>query len=201
MTSPEHPLPIVVGISGSSGALLGRRAVEILVELGYRVHLTYTDACKQVWPEEVGIPFMDDLKRWTGELGVKAFKPEDFRAPMSSGSFPTMGMIVIPCSMRTVSSIARAGSSNLLERAADVTIKEGRRLVLIPRETPLSVLHLENMLTLARLGVRIVPPIPQYYLRLNTMEEVIDTLVRRCLTALDIQEALPTSRRWRAEDV
>lgn len=199
-TEQSHPIPIVVGISGSSGALLGRRAVELLVELGYQVMLTYTDAVKQVWPEEVGLPFNDDLKRWTSELGVRAFKPEDFRAPMSSGSFQTMGMIVIPCSMRTVSAIAHGTSSNLLERSADVIIKEGRRLVIVPRETPLSVIHLDNLLTLARLGVRVVPPMPQFYLRPTGVDEIVDTMVRRCVSMLDIPEALPPSRRWRSEE-
>ena len=126
-------LPIVVGISGSSGALLGRRAVEVLGALARPVHLTYTPACRQVWPEEVGHPLDDDLALWRERYGVRICEPDDFRAPMSSGSFPTAGMIVIPCSMRTVSAIAYGTSSNLLERAADVTIKEGRRLVVVPR--------------------------------------------------------------------
>ena len=144
--------PVVVGISGSSGALLGRRAVEVLGELGRPVHLTYTPACRQVWPEEVGHPLDDDLAQWRARYEVRVCEPDDFRAPMSSGSFPTSGMIVIPCSMRTVSAIAYGTSSNLLERAADVTIKEGRRLVVVPREAPLSAIHLENLLRLARWG-------------------------------------------------
>ncbi len=201
MTPTDRSLPIVVGISGSSGAQLGRRAVEVLAELGFRIYLTYTDACAQVWPEEIGMPFEQDRARWVNELGVKTFAPMDFRAPISSGSFPTRGMIVIPCSMRTLSSIAHAGSTNLLERAADVTIKEGRRMVLVPRETPVSALHLENMLALARLGVRIVPPIPQYYLHFDSVADVIDTLVRRILTTLDIPEALPPSRRWHGDEI
>lgn len=189
-------LPIVVGISGSSGALLGRRAVEVLGALARPVHLTYTPACRQVWPEEVGHPLDDDLALWRERYGVRICEPDDFRAPMSSGSFPTAGMIVIPCSMRTVSAIAYGTSSNLLERAADVTIKEGRRLVVVPREAPLSAIHLENLLRLARLGVRVVPPIPQFYTRPQSADEIIDRIARRAVAQLDIPAALPHSARW-----
>src|SRR6185437_16060918 len=138
-------LPIIVGISGSSGAALARRAVEILGALGTPMHITYTPACRQVWPDEVGHPFNDDLADWKRRFGARVFNSENFRAPMSSGSFLTAGMLVIPCSMRTVSAIAQGLSSNLLERAADVVIKEGRPLALVPREAPLSAIHLENM--------------------------------------------------------
>jgi 4-hydroxy-3-polyprenylbenzoate decarboxylase len=192
--------PLVVGISGSSGALLGRRAVEVLGELGRPMHLTYTSACHQVWPEEVGHPLEEDLALWQKRFAVRVFGPEDFRAPMSSGSFLTAGMLVVPCSMRSVSAIAHGASSNLLERAADVTIKEGRLLVVVPRETPLSAIHLENLLKLARLGVRVVPPIPQFYTRPQTAAEVIDRIVRRAITQLGIPEALPPGARWRSQE-
>jgi 4-hydroxy-3-polyprenylbenzoate decarboxylase len=109
-------------------------------------------------------------------------------------------MIVIPCSMRTVSAIALGSSTNLLERAADVVLKEGRPLVLVPREAPLSAIHLENMLKLARLGVRIVPPMPQFYLRPQTADEVVDRIVRRCLAVLGVAEALPPEMRWRGDE-
>jgi 4-hydroxy-3-polyprenylbenzoate decarboxylase len=194
--------PLVVGISGSSGALLARRAMEVLRELSVPVHLTYTAACRQVWPDEVGYPLNDDLARWKETPGVHIWSTDDFRAPMSSGSFLTRGMLVVPCSMRTVSAIAHGASSNLLERAADVTIKEGRLLVVVPRETPLSAIHLENLLALARLGVRVVPPVPQFYTRPQTADEVIDRIVRRAIAQLGLPEALPASMRWRsaAED-
>ena len=192
--------PMVVGISGSSGALLAVRTVEVLGELGIAMHITYTRACRQVWPEEVGRLLADDLADWKQRFGARVFNPEDFRAPMSSGSFETRGMLVVPCSMRTVSAIANGSSSNLLERAADVTIKEGRPLLLVPRESPLSAIHLENLLKLARLGVRIVPPMPQFYLRPRTTEELLDRIARRTLAVLGIQEALPASMRWRSEE-
>jgi 4-hydroxy-3-polyprenylbenzoate decarboxylase len=191
---------VVVGISGSSGAALARRAVEVLGELGIPVHLTYTPACRQVWPDELGHPLNDDLTEWKRRYALRIFNPDDFRAPISSGSFRTAGMLVIPCSMRTVSALAVGASSNLLERAADVVIKEARPLVLVPRESPLSAIHLENLLKLARMGVRIVPPLPSFYLRSQTVEEMIDAMTRRALASLGIEEALPASQRWRGDE-
>jgi 4-hydroxy-3-polyprenylbenzoate decarboxylase len=193
-------LPVIVGMTGSSGAVLAVRAVEVLGEMGIPMHITYTAACRQVWPDEVGRLIQDDLAQWKQRFGAKVFNPDDFRAPMSSGSFLTAGMIVIPCSMRTVSAIAVGASSNLVERAADVVLKEQRPLVLVPREAPLSAIHLENLLKLARLGVRIVPPVPQFYLRPQSYEEMVDAMVRRSLAALGLPEALPVGLRWRGDE-
>jgi 4-hydroxy-3-polyprenylbenzoate decarboxylase len=192
--------PLIVGVTGASGVVMACRAIEVLGELGIPMHITYTQACRQVWPDEIGHPLNDDLADWKRRFGARVFNAEDFRAPMSSGSFQTSGMIVIPCSMRTVSAIAQGLSSNLLERAADVVLKESRPLVLVPREAPLSAIHLENLLKLARLGVRIVPPMPQFYLRPQTAAEVVDRMVRRCLAVLGIDEALPTDMRWRGDE-
>lgn len=192
--------PLIVGVSGASGVVMACRAIEILGELGVPIHISYTQACRQVWPDEIGHPLSDDLAEWKRRYGARVFNPDDFRAPMSSGSFLTSGMLVIPCSMRTVSAIAQGLSSNLLERAADVVLKEGRPLALVPREAPLSAIHLENMLKLARLGVRIIPPMPQFYLRPQTADEVVDRIVRRCLAVLGIEEALPPEMRWRGDE-
>ena len=192
--------PLIVGVSGASGVVMACRAIEILGELGVPMHVTYTQACRQVWPDEIGHPLNDDLAGWKRRYGARVFNPDDFRAPMSSGSFLTSGMLVIPCSMRTVSAIAQGLSSNLLERAADVVLKEGRPLALVPREAPLSAIHLENMLKLARLGVRIIPPMPQFYLRPQTADEVVDRIVRRCLAVLGIEDALPPEMRWRGDE-
>ncbi len=193
-------LPVIVGISASSGAALAKRAIEILGELGVPMHITYTQACRQVWPDEIGHLLSDDLAEWKTRYHARVFNPDDFRAPMSSGSFRTAGMLVIPCSMRTVSAIAHGSSTNLLERAADVVLKEQRPLTLVPRETPLSAIHLENLLTLARLGVRIAPPMPQFYLRPQTADEVIDLMARRALSVLGFEEALPDESRWRGDE-
>ena len=198
-TGAKRP-PVVVGITGSSGVALAVRAVEVLGALGVPIHIAYTAACKQVWPDELGRPIADDLADWKRRFGARVFNPDDFRAPASSGSFATAGMIVVPCSMRTVAAVAAGLSSNLVERAADVTIKEGRPLVLVAREAPLSAIHLENLLKLARLGVRIVPPVPQFYLHPQTMDEMVDRLARRALAILGIAEALPPDMRWRGDE-
>lgn len=192
--------PVIIGITGSSGVALAIRTVELLGELGAPLHIAYTQACRQVWPDEVGHTIADDLASWKTRFGARAFNPDDFRAPMSSGSFHTAGMIVVPCSMRTVSAIASGLSSNLVERAADVTIKEGRQLLLVPREAPLSAIHLENLLKLARLGVRIVPPMPQFYLRPQTADEIVDRVVRRMLAVFGFEAALPEQMRWRGDE-
>lgn len=192
--------PLIIGISGASGVVMACRAVQVLGELGIPMHITYTQACRQVWPDEIGHPLNDDLADWKRRFGARVFNADDFRAPMSSGSFATSGMIVIPCSMRTISAIAVGASTNLLERAADVVLKEGRPLVLVPREAPLSAIHLENMLKLARLGVRIVPPMPQFYLHPQTADEIVDRMVRRCLAVLGIDRALPLGMRWRGDE-
>ena len=192
--------PLIIGVSGASGVVMACRAVEVLGELSIPMHVTYTQACRQVWPDELGHPLNDDLAAWKRRFGVRVFNPDDFRAPMSSGSFLTSGMLVIPCSMRTVAAIAQGLSSNLLERAADVVLKEGRPLALVPREAPLSAIHLENMLKLARLGVHIIPPMPQFYLRPQTADEVVDRIVRRCLAVMGVEEALPAEMRWRGND-
>jgi 4-hydroxy-3-polyprenylbenzoate decarboxylase len=192
--------PVIVGITGSSGAALAIRTVEVLGELSVPLHITFTRACRQVWPDETGRLLADDLAQWKARYGARVFNPDDFRAPISSGSFQTAGMLVVPCSMRTVSAIANGLSSNLLERAADVVLKEGRPLLLMPREAPLSAIHLENLLKLARLGVRIVPPVPQFYLRPQTADEIVDRIVRRTLAVFGYQEALPAALRWRGDE-
>jgi 4-hydroxy-3-polyprenylbenzoate decarboxylase len=196
----EASAPVIVGITGSSGAALARRAVELLAEVGCEVHVAYTRPVHQVWPDEIGRPLLDDVAEWKSRLGVQVFGPEDFRAPMSSGSFLTAGMLIMPCSMRTVSAVARGASTNLVERAADVTIKEGRRLVLVPREAPLSAIHLENLVLLARLGVRILPPVPQFYSKPQTLDEVVDRIARRAVAQLGFESALPPELRWRSGD-
>src|SRR5258708_1301187 len=188
------------GSSGSGGGVRACRSVGGLGDLGIPMHITYTPACRQVWPDEIGRVLADDLADWKRRFGARVFNPDDFRAPMSSGSYRTAGMIVVPCSMRTVSAIASGASANLLERAADVVLKEHRPLVLVPRETPLSAIHLENLLKLARLGVHIVPPIPQFYLRPHSFKEVVESMARRALVSLGIDEALPAAQRWRGDE-
>jgi 4-hydroxy-3-polyprenylbenzoate decarboxylase len=183
-------LPVVVGITGASGHLLVRRCIERLLDYGYPILLLATGPGRRVWREELDEDLTQALVGWQQRGSVSQLSINDIGAPVASGGLVTHGMLVAPCSMGTVSGIATGASGNLLERAADVTIKEFRPLVLVPRETPLSVIHLENLLKLARIGARIVPPMPAFYLKPQSVVEAVEQLVPRVLSALAIPEAL-----------
>ena len=182
--------PVVVGITGASGHLLVRRCVDKLIEYGYPILVVCTGPGARVWREELEEDFGAAVAAWKARGEVTQFNVNDIGAPIASGGLVTQGMVVAPCSMGTLSGICTGAAGNLLERAADVTIKEYRPLVLVPRETPLSAIHLSNMLELARIGVRIVPPMPAFYLRPTTVDDIVDALVPRVLSALAIPEAL-----------
>ncbi len=185
-------LPIVVGVTGASGSALAKRCIEMLVELERPVIVVCTPAGQLTWQYEMGAPFRD----WLKTTPARQFNIRDVAAPIASGSFPTGGMAIVPCSMNSLAAVALGLSSNLLERAADVTIKESRPLVLVPRESPLSVIHLTNLLTLARLGVRIVPPMPPFYARPTTLGDVIEHIAGRVLVALGVRTELPYDQQW-----
>ena len=189
-----------VGISGASGSVLAKRAVEWLLGRSYRVLLTATDAAARVWADELESELGASVAGWSRTGLLRYYGPAEIGAPIASGTYPVAGMLVIPASMATVSAIAHGTSSNLLTRAADVSIKERRRLVLVPRETPLSAIHLQNLLTLAQLGVVILPPIPAFYLRLRGVDDVVDFIVARALDALGVPDALAPQQRYKGEE-
>jgi 4-hydroxy-3-polyprenylbenzoate decarboxylase len=191
--------PVVVGITGASGHLLVRRCVGRLIEYGYPILVVCTGPGARVWREELEEDFATAVAAWRSAGEVTQYNVNDIGAPIASGGLVTQGMLVAPCSMGTLSGIATGAAGNLLERAADVTIKEFRTLVLVPRETPLSAIHLGNMLELARIGVRIVPPMPAFYLRPKTVEDVVEALVPRVLSALGIPEALDEPVAYQAQ--
>ncbi|AEI41343.1 UbiX family flavin prenyltransferase [Paenibacillus mucilaginosus] len=193
--------PWVVGITGASGAAYGVRLCRFLLEAGEDIHLVVTDAGWRVLKEELGW----DVSRRKETLeeqfapgqttGRLEYVPnQDIGAKTASGSFRTQGMVVVPCSMGTLSGIAHGASDNLLERTADVMLKEGRKLILVPRETPLHAIHLENMLKLARLGVRIIPAMPAFYQGPQTVDDLIDFMVGKILDCMEINHEL--YRRW-----
>lgn len=181
--------PIIVGVTGASGHLLARMLVDQLLHYRYPVIAVATGAGQRVWREELDVDFSTSIVAWQGRGSVTTYPLGDIGAPIASGGLHTVGMIVVPCSMGTLSGIATGAAGNLLERAADVTLKESRALTLVPRETPFNAIHLENMLKLARLGVRIVPPLPAFYLKPATMEEAMRHLVPRVLAVHGIPEA------------
>ncbi len=191
-------LPVVVGITGASGAALAAATVDLLLERGYRVVASASSASRIVWNREMEESFGEALERWR-ESGLFTFYPAGrIDAPIASGSVPAHGMAVVPCSMATLAAIAHGLSDNLIRRAADVCLKERRPLVLVPRETPLSPIHLENMAKLARLGVTVLPPEPPFYLKPQTIDEIVDHIAHRVIGALGLADALPPEMRYQA---
>ncbi|WP_424766238.1 UbiX family flavin prenyltransferase [Paenibacillus sp. sgz302251] len=191
----------VVGITGASGSIYGIRLIEELLRLDCQVHLIITEAGWRVLKEEMGWETSRRaaaLEQRFGEAvqnGRLVFHPNaDIGATIASGSFRVQGMVIMPCSMGTLSSIAHGSSNNLMARAADVMMKENRTLLLVPRETPLHAIHLENMLTLARLGVRMIPAMPAFYYKPQSMAEMIDFMVGKVLDNMNIEHDL--YRRW-----
>ena len=178
--------PYIVAITGASGVGYGWRLVEALGELKIPVELVVSDAAKIVMREEMG----NEAKLPEASRLLRIHDFHDFTAPIASGSYPTEGMVVIPCSMGTLGAIASGLSQNLIHRAADCAIKEGRKLILVPRETPLSAIHLENMLKLSRLGVRIVPAMPAFYSGRQSIQDLVDFIAGKALDQMDIPHAL-----------
>ncbi len=178
--------PYVVAVTGASGAVYAERLLEVLGERNIPVELVISDTAKKVIAEESNgnFAFLENSK------SIRVYNFYDFTASIASGSYPTAGMVIIPCSMGTLGAIAAGLSQNLIHRAADCTIKEGRKLILVPRETPLSAIHLENMLKLSRLGVRIVPPMPAFYSARNTVRDLIDFVVGKVLDQMDLTHML-----------
>lgn len=181
---------LIVGMTGATGAPLGVALLKILRDLGgVETHLVLSKWAKTTI--ELETPYSS---REVMEMADVVHGPADQAATLSSGSFHTDGMIVIPCSMKTLAGIRAGYAEGLIGRAADVTLKENRRLVLVPRETPLSTIHLENMLALSRLGVSLVPPMPAFYNHPALIDDVIDHVVARVLDQFGL--ASPKANRW-----
>jgi len=182
---------VVVGISGASGAALGIRVIEILAELNAQIDLVISQAAERTIAEELGTSALDRIN----ELPACRHRAFDIGASIASGSTATSGMIVAPCSMRTLSAIAHSLSDNLLVRAADVHLKERRPLVLIARETPLHLGHLRAMTAVTEMGGLIMPPVPAFYHKPATIADLVDQIARRAVDLLHIAPA--TARTWK----
>ncbi len=196
--------PLILGVTGASGLIYAVRAVKHLLTAGHQIDLVASKSVAIVWQAEEGVrmPLEPEQQSqfWRGLAGV----PEagtltchawgNVGATIASGSFRTQGMLILPCSMSTVGKLASGLTPALLERAADVQIKEGRKLVLVPRETPFSLIHLRNLTTLAEAGVRIVPAIPAWYHHPQTIEDLVDFVVARALDQFEL-DCVPL-RRW-----
>jgi 4-hydroxy-3-polyprenylbenzoate decarboxylase len=197
---------VCLALTGASGMPYGLRLLECLLAAGCRVQLLYSQAAQVVARQEMGIELpsrpadakaalLARLPAVDPEM-LAVFGREEWFAPIASGSNPPDAMIVCPCSMGTLAAIAQGLADNLIERAADVVLKEGRKLVLVPRETPFSAIHLENMLRLARAGAVIVPPSPGFYNHPQTVADLVDFVVARILDQIAVPHGL--ARRWGA---
>lgn len=181
---------LVVGITGASGTIYGIRLLEMLRRIRVESHLVVSQAGAVTLACETDLKLKD-----LHALADNIYRPEDIAAPISSGSFPTLGMVIAPCSTRSAAEIATGVTSGLLTRAADVALKERRRLVLIVRETPLHAVHLRNLLTLAELGAVIAPPVPAFYNDPKSIDDLVDHTIGRVLDLFGLES--DTVRRWR----
>jgi 4-hydroxy-3-polyprenylbenzoate decarboxylase len=181
---------LIVGMTGATGAVFGVRLLRNLAELpDVETHLVLSRWARTTIELETGLTVAE-----VSALADVTHRPEDQGAAISSGSFRTDGMVIVPCSMKTLAGIRAGYADGLVGRAADVVLKERRRLVLVPRETPLSEIHLENMLRLARMGVQLVPPMPAFYNHPQSVEDIVDHVVARVLDQFELPA--PAARRW-----
>ena len=192
--------PIVLAITGASGAAYGVRLLRVLLSAGREVHMTISPAAVRVAELELGLSI--DLDRFDAVqlLGAETsgtlvyHHQNDYAAPIASGSFRTAGMVICPCSMGTASAIANGTSRSLIERSADVTLKERRKLILVPRETPLSLIHLRNLTQVTEAGAVVIPAAPGFYHRPTRISELVDFIVQRVLDQLGLE--IEIGKRW-----
>ena len=180
---------LIVGVSGASGIIYAIRLLETLKRLNIEVHLVFSEWAIQNLAYETDLS-LEEVK----SLASYFYGNRELGAAISSGSFKTDGMVVLPCSMKSLSAIAHGYSDSLIVRAADVVLKERRRLILVPRETPLSTIHLSNMLTASQAGAIILPPMPAFYHRPKTIDDIINHTVARILDLLGLESGL--IKRW-----
>jgi len=192
--------PVVVGITGASGAVMARSMVDALLRRDILTVALCSNAGRLVWQEEMGEHFNDTLIEWQEHPAFTHYQINDLRAPVASGTYPTAGMVIMPASMNSIASLAGGLSGNLLLRTADVCLKERRPLVLVPRETPLHSIHLNNMLTLSRMGAVVVPPEPAFYLKPQSIEDIVDFVVARVFVALGLDQAMPEKMQYQGPE-
>lgn len=197
-----------IAITGASGSIYGVRLLEYLLKKGHKVYLTITKEGSLILKEEVGFDWRgsekDVEKKIKRDLKIagayrdknmRFFDEENLFAPISSGSQKVDAMVIIPCSMKTLSGIVHGYTNNLIERSADVMIKEGRPLIIVPRETPLNTIHLRNMLSLSEIGVKIIPAMPGFYNHPRKIDDLINFIVGKVLDSLGIENTI--YRRWK----
>jgi 4-hydroxy-3-polyprenylbenzoate decarboxylase len=182
--------PYILGVTGASGAIYARRLLRHLHDLGAAVHVVATEQGRQVLAYEGHKALLDEAD--------EVYRNDDLFSPIASGSYRHKGMVIAPCSMASLGKIAHGIGDNLLTRAADATLKERRRLIVLPRETPMHAVHLRNPATRCDLGAVVIPPNPALYLKPLTIDDLVDTVLARVLDHLGLDH--PVSRRWREMD-
>lgn len=182
-------MKIIIGISGASGVIYGVKLLEVLKELKVTTYLVITNAAEKIIKLELGKPL-----KYIKALATKCYRNDDLLAPIASGSFQIDGMIIAPCSMKTLGGIANGFSANLLLRAADVTLKQHKTLIIVPRETPLNLIHLENMAKLATAGAIIMPANPAFYHKPATINDLVNYMTGKILDLLGVEHNLYS--RW-----
>ena len=194
---------IIVAITGASGAAYGLRLIKRLAEAGVKQHLLFSNAAEVVLKQETGLSLPQEADQRVSLLSkhlnisaklIHAYALKDWFSPAASGSAGIRKMVIIPCSMGTLARIAGGMSDNLIERSADVILKEKRQLIIVPRETPLSSIHLENMLKLSHMGSHIIPAMPGFYHNPTSIDELIDFVIDRVLDHLDLPN--PETKKW-----
>jgi polyprenyl P-hydroxybenzoate/phenylacrylic acid decarboxylase-like protein len=189
MSERSSELPVLVAMTGATGAIYGIRLLEVLRELEVETHLVVSRWAEATIKTETDRR-VDDVRA----LASVVYDEDDLAAPPASSGFVTAGMVVAPCSMRTLAAVANGFSDNLVQRAAAVHLQERRRLLLLARESPLSVIHLENMLRVAKAGAVVAPPVPAFYAKLHSLDEMVDHTVGRALDQLGVEHE--RIRRW-----
>jgi 4-hydroxy-3-polyprenylbenzoate decarboxylase len=202
-------MELTVAITGASGAIYARRTLQLIAESGMveTINLIMSSTAVTVAQVELGVnlkdPAVHKINDWLGlepeSRLIRFWRLDNMAAKPSSGSYKQAGMLIVPCSMGTIGAIASGAGTNLIHRAADVTLKEGRKLVLVPRETPFNSIHLENMLKLSRAGARILPASPGFYHRPSTVEELVEHLCYRILDQFDIPHSKKS--QWTGDEV
>ena len=192
----KEPNRVVIGVTGASGSILAAKTIEKLISIGTPVSIITSNPARMVWNHEMDESYGESIEKWSDSGLVELHGIGELTAPIASGSYPTLGMAIVPSSMATISALANGLSDNLIRRAADVCLKEKRPLVLVPRESPLNAVHLNNMTNLAKLGVNIIPSDPPYYLGIETLSEAAEYTAEKILLSIGITKKLPLNMRY-----
>ncbi len=191
-----HKKTVIIAITGASGSILASKTIEALLNKNIPTAVVASNPSKIVWRQEMDESFGEALERWSESLNFTNYSIGDIQASISSGTYPTMGMAVVPSSMATVSAIANGISDNLARRAADVCLKERRPLVIVPRESPLNNVHLTNLAKVSSYGATVIPSDPPFYLPITTLEESAEFTAMRTLLALGVIDELPEAMQY-----